>query len=50
MEWIGWERILFASDYPHWISTIRGSPSLLHPEEHRAAIYGGNAMRLFGRT
>ena len=18
MEWIGWDRLLFASDYPHW--------------------------------
>ena len=18
MEWIGWDKILFASDYPHW--------------------------------
>jgi predicted TIM-barrel fold metal-dependent hydrolase len=18
MEWIGWDRILFSSDYPHW--------------------------------
>ena len=18
MDWIGWDRILFASDYPHW--------------------------------
>ena len=26
MHWIGWDRILFASDYPPWISTIRSWP------------------------
>jgi predicted TIM-barrel fold metal-dependent hydrolase len=43
------ERILFASDYPHWDfdDPRLAIPSFI-PEEKRAAIYGGNARRLFG--
>ncbi|MBW6396636.1 amidohydrolase family protein [Roseomonas sp. HJA6] len=48
MEWIGWDRILFASDYPHWDfdDPRMAIPSFI-PEEKRAAIYGGNANRIY---
>ena len=26
-DWIGWDRMVYASDYPHWTTTTRGSPS-----------------------
>jgi len=49
MEWIGWDRILFASDYPHWdFDDPRFAiPSYLG-DERRAAIYGGNAKAVYG--
>jgi len=48
MEWIGWDRILFASDYPHWdFDDPRLAIPGFIPEEKRAAIYGGNANRIY---
>jgi predicted TIM-barrel fold metal-dependent hydrolase len=49
MKWIGFDRILFASDYPHWDFDdpfLALPPSLT--EEQRAAIYAGNAKKLYG--
>jgi predicted TIM-barrel fold metal-dependent hydrolase len=48
MEWIGWDRILYASDYPHWDfdDPRTGVPSFI-PAERRRDIYGGNARALY---
>ena len=37
MEWIGWDRLLFASDYPHWDfdDPFRAFPAGVTPERHR---------------
>jgi predicted TIM-barrel fold metal-dependent hydrolase len=48
MEWIGWDKILFASDYPHWDFDdpfLALPPSL--SEERRNKIYRGNAKALY---
>jgi predicted TIM-barrel fold metal-dependent hydrolase len=48
MEWIGWDKILFASDYPHWDFDdpfLALPPSL--SEERRSKIYSGNAKALY---
>jgi len=49
MRWIGFDRILFASDYPHWDFD---DPFLALPprltEEQRRMIYAGNAKKLYG--
>src|SRR5262245_28418585 len=48
MEWIGWDKILFASDYPHWDFDdpfLALPPSL--SEERRNKIYCGNAKALY---
>ena len=48
MEWVGWDRILFASDYPHWdFDDARSAMPGVIPAERRAAIYGGNARALY---
>jgi hypothetical protein len=48
MGWIGFDRILFASDYPHWDFDdpfLALPPSL--SERQRAQIYAGNARALY---
>jgi predicted TIM-barrel fold metal-dependent hydrolase len=49
MRWIGIERILFASDYPHWDfdDPVMAIPPGLAADERRM-IFGGNAKALFG--
>jgi predicted TIM-barrel fold metal-dependent hydrolase len=48
MDWIGWDEILFASDYPHWDfgDPFRALPPRLS-EEQRNKIYAGNAKALY---
>jgi len=49
MSWIGWDKILYASDYPHWdFDDPRTAIPSVIPEDKRAAIYGGNARKLYG--
>jgi predicted TIM-barrel fold metal-dependent hydrolase len=53
IERIGAERVLFASDYPHWdgmfphvVSTIRGREDISEADKEK--ILGGNAARFYG--
>ena len=48
-EWIGWERILFASDYPHWDfdDPARCLPLRLSDEQAQK-FFLGNALSLYG--
>jgi uncharacterized protein len=48
MGWIGWDRILFASDYPHWDfdDPDRALPHVLDPAI-KAAIRHGNAAAIY---
>src|ERR1044072_3519392 len=51
MRWIGFDRILFASDYPHWDfddPVLALPPSLT--DAQRRMIYGDNAKKLYGRA
>jgi hypothetical protein len=48
MSWIGLDRILFSSDYPHWDFDdpfMALPPSLT--DAQRRAIYAGNAKALY---
>jgi uncharacterized protein len=49
MDWIGWDRIMFASDYPHWDFD---DPHFALPptfgEERRRQMFFDNASRLYG--
>jgi predicted TIM-barrel fold metal-dependent hydrolase len=47
--WIGWDRLLFATDYPHW---DYDDPSRVLPagvsDANREAFYLNNALQLYG--
>ena len=48
-EWIGWDRILYASDYPHWdfddpAHCLPGDVS----DENRQKLFLNNALSLYG--
>ena len=49
VDWIGWDKLLFATDYPHWDFD---EPSRVLPpgvsEDNRAAFYLGNARKVYG--
>ncbi len=50
---IGDDRVLFASDYPHWDSTFPGAPKAILDRtdigpEAKKKILGENALRLLG--
>ena len=48
IEWVGWDRLLFASDYPHWDFD---DPSQMLPrleEARRRQVFHDNAFALYG--
>jgi uncharacterized protein len=49
IDWVGWDRLLFATDYPHWDFD---DPSRVLPpgvsEPNREAFYLNNALKLYG--
>lgn len=49
MGWIGWDKIMYSSDYPHWDfdDPLRVMPRALDADR-RAMIYAGNARKLYG--
>ncbi|HET6308777.1 MAG TPA: amidohydrolase family protein [Rhodopila sp.] len=48
IEWIGWDRLLFATDYPHWdYDDPRTAMPLRLSAGERHAFYIGNARRLY---
>jgi predicted TIM-barrel fold metal-dependent hydrolase len=48
MEWIGWDRLLFASDYPHWDfdDPLTAFPVGM-PRERRMQILAANARNVY---
>jgi predicted TIM-barrel fold metal-dependent hydrolase len=49
MEWIGWDRILFATDYPHWdFDDPAQALPLRLTEEQRRGLFLENAKALYG--
>ena len=49
IDWVGWDKLLFATDYPHWDFD---EPSRVLPagvsDANREAFYLGNARKLYG--
>ena len=49
MEWIGWDKLLFATDYPHWDYDDPARALPIHlPEERRQNFFLNNALKLYG--
>ena len=49
IDWIGWDRLLFATDYPHWDSDDpRYAFKCRMSEAERRAIFSGNAKAVYG--
>ncbi len=48
MDWLGWDRLLFATDYPHWDfdDPMRALPGRLDPAR-RLQIQSGNAHKVY---
>jgi predicted TIM-barrel fold metal-dependent hydrolase len=48
MRWIGFDRVLFSTDYPHWDFD---DPAVAIPhslgEEQRRMIFAGNARKVY---
>ncbi len=48
-EWMGWDRLLFATDYPHWdYDDPAHALPLRISEDQRAAFFLGNARAVYG--
>lgn len=49
IDWIGWDRLMFSTDYPHWdFDDPRGAIKLSLSAEERQRIMRGNASALYG--
>jgi predicted TIM-barrel fold metal-dependent hydrolase len=47
-EQIGWDRLLFATDYPHWdFDDPRNALKVQLPEARRRMLFRENAARLY---
>jgi predicted TIM-barrel fold metal-dependent hydrolase len=50
IEWIGWDRLLFATDYPHWdYDDPNYAFPLQVPESRRQDLFRDNARALYGQ-
>lgn len=49
IDWVGWDRLLFATDYPHWDfdDPAHALPPAIPPEK-REKILLGNALEVYG--
>jgi len=49
IDWIGWDRLLFATDYPHWDSDDpRYAFKCQMSEAEKRGIFAGNAKAVYG--
>ena len=48
MEWIGWDRVLFATDYPHWdFDDPAHALPLKLTEAQKRAVFVDNAKAVY---
>ena len=49
MKWVGWDRIMFSTDYPHWdFDDPAQALPLRLTEEQRRGLFLENARALYG--
>jgi predicted TIM-barrel fold metal-dependent hydrolase len=49
LDWVGWDRVLFATDYPHWdMDNPELAYKLRMSEAERQMIYNANARAVYG--
>jgi predicted TIM-barrel fold metal-dependent hydrolase len=49
IEWIGWDRLMFSTDYPHWdFDHPQHAFKLALTEEQKAKVFRDNAKALYG--
>jgi predicted TIM-barrel fold metal-dependent hydrolase len=51
INWLGWDRLMFSSDYPHWdFDDPRYAFKMPLSDEERAKVFHANAKALYGLT
>jgi predicted TIM-barrel fold metal-dependent hydrolase len=49
IDWLGWDRLMFSSDYPHWdFDDPRYAFKMPLSDEERAKVFHANAKALYG--
>lgn len=49
MDWIGWDRLMISTDYPHWdFDDPRQAFKFRLSDEQRRKVFGANAKELYG--
>ncbi len=49
IDWLGWDRLMFSSDYPHWdFDDPRYAFKIQLSDEERRKVFSGNAKELYG--
>ena len=49
LEWIGWDRVMFSTDYPHWDQDDpRYAFKVAIPEKEKRMIFRDNALAFYG--
>jgi predicted TIM-barrel fold metal-dependent hydrolase len=49
LDWIGWDRVLFSTDYPHWdMDNPDYALRIRMSDDERRMIYAGNARTVYG--
>jgi uncharacterized protein len=49
IEWVGWDRLMFSTDYPHWdFDDPQHVFRFKVPDENKALVFRDNAMALYG--
>jgi predicted TIM-barrel fold metal-dependent hydrolase len=49
LDWLGWDRVLFATDYPHWdFDDPAQALAIRMTEEQRRMVFLENAKKVYG--